>query len=141
MERRNFMRLVLAGSGAALIAPRTLLAGIPEQSLAGSVYYTADAQGHWAGKAKTHVPLIEVKKSGAASTIQVVTPHEMKGYEHYIVKHILLDKDFKFLNEKIFDPTKDTSPLSTFPIGDYSGALYALSVCNLHDTWLATATV
>lgn len=141
MDRRHFIRLVATGSSAAVIAPRSLLAAIPEQGLAGSVYYTADAPGRWAGKAKTHLPVIEINRSGGNATVQIVTPHEMKAYEHYIVKHVLFDKQFRFLNEKIFDPTKDTSPVSAFPLGDYRGPVYALSVCNLHDSWLSSAEV
>lgn len=139
MDRRNFVRLVLAGGGAAVIAPKMVWAGISDQAMAGGVYYTKDAPGRWSAKVKTHSPLIEIKKADGVTTVQIVTPHEMKGYEHYIVKHIMLDKNFKFLHEKLFDPTKDTSPLSSFPLGDYSGLLYALSVCNLHDTWLSVA--
>ncbi len=142
MDRRNFVRFVLAGAGVGIIAPRWVAAAIPpSQGMAGSVYYTADAPGRWSGKVKTHLPLIEFKKAEGTATVQIITPHEMKGYEHYIVKHVLLDKDFRFLNEKIFDPTKDSSPLSSFPLGDYRGQLYALSVCNLHDTWLNAAEI
>ena len=60
----------------------------------------------------------------------------MSGYKHYIVKHVLLDKDFKFIAEKMFDPKKDKKPVSTFALGAYGGPLYALSVCNKHDTWI-----
>lgn len=141
MDRRHFVRLVATGSCAAIVAPRSVMAAMPEQSLAGSVYYTADAPGRWASKAKTHLPVIEVGKTGGNATVQIVTPHEMKGYEHYIVKHILFDRQFGFLHEKVFDPTNDTSPLSTFPLGDYRGTVYVLSVCNLHDSWLNSAEV
>ena len=141
MERRSFIRLTAIGSGYALVAPRSVLAAIPERNLAGSIYYTADAPGRWSAKVKTHLPVIEINRSGGQTAVQVLTPHEMKGYEHFIVKHILFDQQFRFLNERIFDPTKDTSPLSVFSIGDYKGPVYALSVCNLHDSWLNSAEV
>lgn len=139
MDRRTFVRLAVAGSGAGIIAPKAVLAGIPDNPMAGGVYYTKEAPGRWSGKEKTHLPVIEIKSSEGSKTVQILTPHEMKGHEHYIVKHILLDKNFRFLNEKLFDPAKDSSPVSSFPLGDYSGALYALSVCNLHDSWLNLA--
>lgn len=139
MDRRDFVRFVLAGSSVGVLAPRLAVSGIPEQGLAGSVYYTADSPGRWSAKVKTHLPLIEIRKAEGTATVQIITPHEMKGYEHYIVKHVLFDKKFQFLGEKIFDPTKDTSPISSFPLGDYTGAVYALSLCNLHDSWLNSA--
>ncbi len=139
MDRRSFVRFVLAGSTVGILAPRQAVSAIPEQRMAGSIYYTADSPGRWSAKVKTHLPLIEIKKSEGAATVQIITPHEMKGYEHYIVKHVLFDQKFQFLNEKIFDPTKDPSPISSFPLGDYTGTLYALSVCNLHDSWLNSA--
>lgn len=46
---------------------------------------------------------IEVGKVGGEVNVKVVTAHEMKGYEHYIVKHVLLDKDFKFIAKHLFD--------------------------------------
>ena len=65
----------------------------------------------------------------------------MKGYEHYIVKHIVLDKDYNFITEKVFDPAKDKAPISEHDLGAYKGEVNVLSVCNLHDTWLSVATV
>lgn len=141
MDRRNFVRLVLAGTGTGIVAPRSVAAAIPEQGMAGGVYYTAEAPGRWSGKVKSHLPVIEINKSAGAASVQIVTPHEMKGYEHYIIKHVLLDRNFRFMNEKLFDPAKESSPISSFPLGDYSGPLYVLSVCNLHDTWLNSAEV
>ena len=31
----------------------------------------------------------------------------MRGFEHFILKHIVLDKSFNIISEKIFDPSKD----------------------------------
>jgi superoxide reductase len=83
-----------------------------------------------------HLPSIELDKGGEGITVRVVTGHEMKDYEHYIIKHQLLDKDFAFLDEHMFDPMKDKAPISTFSLLAYSGPLYAISMCNKHDTWL-----
>lgn len=137
MDRREFVRLTALGSGLSIVAPKLVLAGLPESPLAGSVYYTKDAPGRWSAKVQTHLPQLEVQKDTTALSIQVVTPHEMKGYEHYIVKHILLDSKFGFLEEKLFSPATDKSPISKFSVkSDYKGSLYALSMCNLHDVWL-----
>jgi superoxide reductase len=138
MQRRDFIRLSVAGSAVGIIAPKLALAR--SSSMAGGVYYTKEAPGRWSKKAAGHLPTIEVLK-GSGKKIKVVTPHEMKGYEHYITKHVVLDKDYGFIAEKIFDPSTDKAPISEFSLGDYSGRIHVLSVCNLHDTWLNFADV
>ena len=77
----------------------------------------------------------------ADGKIKVVTSHPMDEYKHYIVKHMLLDQDFNFIAEMMFDPTKDKVAISTFDIGSYKGKLHVLSVCNKHDTWMNTTSV
>lgn len=140
MERRDFIRLSVASAGASLIAPAVTLAAGDEQATASrDIYYTKEAPGRWAGKVATHLPTIEITKAEDVTTVKIVTPHEMKGYEHYIVKHVLLDKNYKFIDEHLFDPTKDSTAVSTFTLKNYSGALYALSLCNKHDLWLNSA--
>lgn len=142
MERRDFIRLSVSGAVAGLTIPALAKAEADKlPAPQGDIYYTKDAQGRWAGKAATHSPVIEVSKDGNKVNVKVTTPHEMKGYEHYIVKHVLLDKDHKFIAEHLFDPTKETMPVSTFTLDSYSGALYALSLCNKHDLWLSSAVV
>jgi len=142
MERRNFIKLTLAGMGATVAAPSLVLAEPPKQQpAAADIYYTKDAPGRWSGKVATHLPSIQVEKTSGKVIIKVVTAHEMKGYEHYIVKHVLLDKDYKFLNEHLFDPTKDNEAISTYTLENYQGAIYALSMCNKHDLWLNSAEV
>jgi superoxide reductase len=142
MERRNFIRLSVASTAAGLLAP-VISQAETEKPIppAADIYFTKEAPGRWAGKEATHLPTIEINKSGDETSIKVVTPHEMKGYEHYIVKHILLDKNHKFLQEHMFDPTKDSVAISTFVLKNYSGTVYALSVCNKHDLWLSKAEV
>ena len=142
MQRRDFMRLSLAGVGASIIAPsQTLAEAGKQETVTRDIYYTKEAPGRWSGKIATHLPNIEIEKAGSKVTVKIVTPHEMKGYEHYIVKHVLLDKNYKFLDEHLFDPSKDSAAISTFSLLDYSGAIYALSMCNKHDLWLNSATV
>ncbi len=130
MDRRKFIRLAVAGSATGIIAPKTVLASA--SNMAGGLYYTKDAPGRWSKKAAGHLPKIEV----SGNKLQIVTPHEMKAHGHYIIKHIVLDKNFKYITENMFDPTKTKSPISNFTIADYHGPLHVLSVCNIHDTWL-----
>lgn len=141
MERRNFIRLSLVGVATGVIAPALSVAESVKLPAAADIYYTKDAPGRWSGKVATHLPNIEIKKTGEEVLVTVVTAHEMKGYEHYIVKHVLLDQNYKFLQEHLFDPTKDTAAISTFTLHDYKGPIYALSLCNKHDLWLNGADV
>jgi superoxide reductase len=142
MERRDFIRLSVAGVGAGIAAPAIVLAEsdklVKEVS---DIYYTKEDPGRWSGKVASHLPNIEIEKSGGKTTVKAVTAHEMKGYEHYIVKHVLLDSNHKFLDEHRFDPTKDTAAISTFTLQDYSGLIYVLSMCNKHDLWLNSDVV
>lgn len=41
----------------------------------------------------------------------------------------------------VFDPSKDKQTVSKFENEPYQGILYALSVCNLRDSWLTTTEV
>jgi superoxide reductase len=141
MDRRDFMRLSVLGAAGTMLLSRQVLAEASTPALAGGVYYTQEAPGHWKGKEATHVPTLEIAKSKDKVTVTVMTAHEMKGYEHYIVKHVLLDKNYQFLDEHLFDPTKDKAALSTFTLKGYAGQLYALSMCNKHDIWLSSVTV
>jgi len=134
MDRRDFIRFSIFGSVAGIIAPQVALADIPESPFAGSIFYTKDAPGRWSKKVEGHLPNLEIDKT--AGLIQVVTGHEMSGFDHYIVKHVLLDSNYQPIAENIFNPMKDIAPISTFNISGRSGPLYALSVCNKHDTWL-----
>jgi superoxide reductase len=137
MERRNFIRLSVASIGAGIVAPAIVLADSEKQVKGASdIYYTKEDPGRWSGKVETHLPSIEIEKAGRKITLKVVTAHEMKGYEHYIVKHVLLDSNHKFLDEHMFDPAKDKAAISTFTLQDYSGPIYVLSMCNKHDLWL-----
>ena len=142
MERRDFIRLSVASVGAGIVAPTMVLANSEKQIKGASdIYYTKEDSGRWSGKVATNLPNIEIKKTGGKVTVNVVTAHEMKGYEHYIVKHVLLDSNHKFLDEQLFDPARDKAAISTFTLQDYSGTLYVLSMCNKHDLWLNGAEV
>ncbi|HFD12419.1 MAG TPA: hypothetical protein ENJ32_08125 [Crenotrichaceae bacterium] len=145
MKRREFITLSAVGSAAGIIAPKEVLGGIAacpnSNKMAGGVYYTKDAPGRWSKKVKGHLPNIETSKNAGDTLVNVVTNHEMAGYAHYINKHIVLDDNFKFITEKLFDPLQHKQPVSEHNLGNYSGRIHVLSVCNTHDTWLNLADV
>ena len=137
MDRRSFIRIGMAGTAAGIIAPKIVLAGslnnkISSNAMAGGVFYTKDSPGRWQKKAGAHSPILEKTGTG----VQVVTGHPMKKHDHWIVKHILLDDTFKVIDENIFDPEFDMAAISNFELSGRTGVVYALSVCNLHDSWL-----
>jgi superoxide reductase len=141
MERRNFIRLSAVGLGSTLITPTRVLAKNAIQSPVSDIYYTKESPGRWKDKVAGHLPSIGIEKAGTKITIRVVTSHEMKGFEHYIVKHVLLDQDYKFIDEHLFNPDKDKAAISTFTLDNYSGPLHALSLCNKHDLWMSDTLV
>lgn len=140
MERRDFIKLSMAGVGTGIVAP-TALAEKCKPVVISDIYYTKESPGRWSEKVTSHLPSIGIEKKDGKILVRVVTTHEMKDYEHYIVKHVLLDKDYKFLDEYLFDPTRDKLAISNFTLSNYSGELYALSLCNKHDLWLNSAKV
>ncbi|MFL0803321.1 MAG: twin-arginine translocation signal domain-containing protein [Agarilytica sp.] len=140
MDRRDFFKVAVAGTAATVVgAPQIANAAHPR--MVGGVYYTKAVPGRWAKKVGGHMPLIEISRAEGEVSVKVTTPHEMKGHEHYIVKHVILNENFEFLVEKMFDPTKEFSPVSEHKLGAYEGKLNVLSVCNKHDTWLNSATI
>lgn len=142
MNRRNFLSIAAAGSAFSVFLPKALLAGkedVLKNKLAGGVFYTAESPGRWGKKVNSHLP--KIVKLSDGNKIKVVTTHPMGKYVHYIVKHILLDKDFNFVAENMFDPLKDKTPQSEFDIGEYKGVLYTMSVCNKHDTWINSIVI
>jgi superoxide reductase len=127
--------MTTAGTTGALFLPQQVLAAsstdILKTPLAGGVYYTKEHPGRWATKVGGHLPSIE----RAGNKIEVVTKHPMKGFKHYIVKHVILDEKFRYVEQKVFDPTKDR-PESGHDISKLRNVVYAVSMCNLHDTWI-----
>ncbi|MFC4269970.1 hypothetical protein GQF03_05515 [Sneathiella chungangensis] len=141
MHRRLFLKgLGVIGVASSVVLPKIAFAGDmldPMGSkLAGSLYYTKDAPGRWKGKEETHVPMIE--RSG--NSIEVTTGHEMDGYVHYIIKHILLNENLEFVEETLFNPEID-APISEHDITGLNNRLYMVSLCNKHDAWLNMLTL
>ena len=137
MKRRDLLCVGLTAATSTVFVPRSVFAaGTPlnpfNSPLAGTLFYTADMPGRWSGKQAGHVPQIE--RSGDA--IEVTTGHEMDGFNHYIIKHVILDENFNFVRETMFNPGTD-SPVSEHDIAGLKQRVYALSVCNKHDSWLA----
>ena len=132
-NRRNIMKLGLVGAISTLVVPSRVFAAPSALAspLAGAIFYTHDKPGRWAGKEGAHTPMIE--RDGA--TIEVTTGHPMDGYNHYIVKHIILDRNLGFVREVMFDPMND-SPVSRHDISGLNDLVYAVSLCNKHDAWL-----
>lgn len=161
MDRASFLRKGILGLSAGAVSSYVITAcgqtntetdnststtltsnDIQSDPKAGGIYYTLEAPGRWSEKAGGHAPKVELTKMEDEKVqVQVVTTHPMKGFEHYIIKHQLLDASFAYLDEKLFDPNKDDEPISEFILTGYSGPLYALSYCNLHDVWVSQVEV
>lgn len=141
MDRRSFIRIGMASAAASIIAPGLVLANplgrISKSDMAGGLFYTKESPGRWKKKAGPHSPILEKIFDG----VRVTTGHPMKPNKHWIVKHVLLDSKFNFIAENIFDPNKDKAAISDFEIPNHKGTVYALSVCNLHDTWLTAIEI
>lgn len=140
MDRRHFFTLSLAGAaGSVLLSNRALAepGSALSTPLAGGIYYTKENPGRWSAKAGGHAPLVESEKG----MVMVTTPHEMNGYDHYIVKHTLLDSNMNLLGETMFDPLQVKAAVSQYEIKEYRGVAYALSMCNKHDCWVTAFTV
>ena len=67
--------------------------------LSGKIYYTKNNPGRWKDILESHVPEASINNN----ILEVSTLHEMRGYEHYISKHIVLDHKLNIISEKIFD--------------------------------------
>ncbi|MBM4206483.1 MAG: hypothetical protein FJ190_00250 [Gammaproteobacteria bacterium] len=141
MQRRNFIKWSAASIGASLFLPEWVAAKDVVATSVSDIYYTKESPGRWKDKVAGHLPSIGIEKSKGKITVKVATAHEMKGYEHYIVKHVLLDKNYKFIDEHLFNPEKDKAAVSTFALDQCSGVIFVLSMCNKHDLWLNSATV
>ena len=140
MNRRHFIQTSLTGAAVGLLAPGFVQADTATLPGEGSIYYTRNKPGRWAQKAEGHLPRIQIEKTDSDIKVKVITPHEMRGYEHYIIKHVLLDEQYGFIAEKLFDPNRDSTPVSEFSLKQTTGSkIHVLSLCNLHDLWLSSA--
>lgn len=136
MKRREFINTGLVSVATGLVAPKLALAGDNQQTMAGGVFFTKKNPGRWGEKVASHLPNVETESAREKVIVKVTTAHGMDGYNHYIVKHVLLDQKYNYLDEKIFNPMKDKVPESTFTLENYKGYIHVLSMCNQHDVWL-----
>jgi superoxide reductase len=145
MDRRTLIKFGLFTGATGVLAPQWALGETKvkfESPMAGGVFLTADAPGRWGKKVASHVPNIATQQGEEGKlTVNVTTRHENDGFKHYIIKHMLLDADFRYLDEHMFDPAVAGIPESSFTLDAYTGVLYALSVCNKHDTWLSAVKI
>ena len=137
MQRRLFIKgLGFVGIGSVLVTPQVALAGVSNpmtSTLAGSLYYTRAEPGRWVGKEGEHVPNFE--RNGNSIQVATGSLHKMDAYVHYIIKHVILNDQLEFVREQMFNPESD-SPISEHDISGMNNVVYAVSVCNKHDTWL-----
>ena len=128
-DRRDFLKaavMVAAGAAVAKVSP-VLASG---SSLPGGLIYTAANQGKWAGKAKSHAPVV----TAAGNTYKVVTNHPMTE-PHFIVRHTLVAADGEILGAKTFT-ANDAKAASEFTVPAGKKVRYATSFCNKHDFWV-----
>ena len=139
MNRRSFFtKSIILGSTliTSLNIPNFVLANpsnkkILNSPLAGNVFYTENNPGRWSKKIEGHLPTFELDEK----ILEVTTGHEMRGFEHYIIKHVIFDENLHIIGETFFNPEKDV-PISRHNIDNYQNTIYALSLCNKHDAWL-----
>ena len=143
MNKRDFIRIAVAGSAGALFVPQELMAGMVEPALknklAGGVFHTETAFGRWnRAVADVHLPTFEKR----GSNLHVSSDHHpMDAYSHWIIKHQLLDSNFNFITEHLYDPKTDKRPETSFDLGNRKGLIYVLTICNIHDMWVNATEV
>ena len=69
----------------------------------------------------------------------MVNNHSMSN-EHFIVRHTLVLANGTYVGAKTFTASDKPESEYTLPAG-YRGKFYVTSFCNVHDFWLAEATV
>ena len=137
MNRRSILQASVLGVVAGSTLSGAAVAGNNKGGkLAGAVFYTAENPGRWDKKVSGHSPVVQAETAKGDKKVTVTTPHEMTD-SHFIVKHTLFDKDMNLLGEKVFNPANDKAAISSYSVGSYKGKVFAVSMCNKHDTWLA----
>jgi len=128
-DRRDFLKTTMLVAGA--LAAGKVSPVFAGTSLPAGLIYTAASQGKWAGKAKTHAPVV----TSAGDTYKVVTNHPMTE-PHFIVRHTLVADDGEVLGENTFS-SSDAKAVSEFEVAAGKKVRYATSFCNKHDFWVA----
>ncbi len=133
MKRRNFVITALTGT-AVVVTPNRLAKAAASDAWS-NVLFTEDNPGHWKGKEKLHVPVVEI--SGYKITVH--TPHPMSE-AHYIVSHSVVLDDGRFLDRKTFSWKDEPASEHSLPAG-YKGGVTVTSTCNLHDMWIKSLKI
>ncbi len=133
MERRYFFQTALASAAGLALLPR--IAAAADKSDLENVIFSEQFPGHWKGKEKTHVPLIEIK----GDSMTVATSHPMTE-AHFIVSHSVVLHGGQLLGRKTF--TWKDAPISTYTLpAGFKGKITVTSTCNQHDWWISELTV
>ena len=127
-NRRDFLKtsmIVAAGAMVGRVSP--VFAG---GALPAGLIYTSANEGKWAGKTKTHAPVVTTD----GDIYKVVTNHPMTE-PHFIVRHTLVAADGEIVGEKTFS-SSDAKAASEFKVPAGKKVRYATSFCNKHDFWV-----
>ena len=133
MKRRDFVTTALTGTAAVVTLPRVAETAAPNAWT--NVLFTEDNPGHWKGKEKLHVPMVEIK----GDKITIRTPHPMSE-AHYIVSHTVVLDNGRFIDRKTFNWKDQPVSEHSLPTG-YRGSVTVTSTCNLHDVWIKNMKV
>lgn len=128
MKRRDLLMTALTGTAATVTLPRLAEAATPDAWA--NVLFTEDNPGHWKGKEKLHVPIVQIN----GDKITIHTPHPMSE-PHYIVSHTVVLADGRFIDRKTFSWKDQPVSEHSLPTG-YRGSVTVTSTCNLHDIWI-----
>ncbi len=136
MQRRLFIKATAALSSLVFFNSYGSIAKNEQTSilrgpLSGNLFYTKYKPGIWKNKVAGHLPNMKIKKN----ILEISTGHEMRGFEHYILKHSVFNENFTLISEKYFDPSKNV-PFSVHDISGSKNIVFALSLCNKHGSWL-----
>jgi superoxide reductase len=126
-DRRDFLKaslMVAAGLAVSRVSPA------PAGDFPAGLIYTTAAPGRWAGKEKSHAPV--VTRDG--NRITVTTNHPMS-VPHFIVRHTLVSANGETLGDKTFTAASEKAE-SVFELVAGQEPRYATSFCNQHDFWV-----
>ena len=151
-ERRNFLKLVAAGPAGALLLPMfsetgagTMAADLESAAdvlgkLPDNIIYSAAHPGVWKGKEGSHIPAVDVKKSGDKLSLRVETKHGMSE-SHYIVRHTVVTDCGKVVGAKTFKWNDEPTSEYEFELDGKCKQFFVMSYCNLHDLWVANTVL
>lgn len=129
-DRRDFLKASLAVAAGMAVAKVSPAVAATEGCPVGLIYSFA-APGRWAGKEKSHAPVV----SREGNKITITTPHPMSE-AHFIVRHTLVAANGEILGDKTFTGA-DQKAVSVYELAAGKVPKYATSFCNQHDFWVS----